>query len=43
MYPDKDSWEKRTQKIEQLMKDMENGILVVDLTRLEAEDRLIVS
>ena len=34
MYPDKDSWEKRTQKIEQLMKDMENGILVVDLTRL---------
>ena len=24
MYPDKDSWEKRSQKIEQLMKDMEN-------------------
>ncbi len=25
MYPNKDSWEKRSQKIEQLMKDMENG------------------
>ena len=39
IYPDKDSWEKRTQKIEQLMKDMENSILVMELDKIGAEDR----
>ena len=43
IYPDKDSWEKRTQKIEQLMKDMENGISRGRLDKIGPEDRALNS